>query len=115
LQGLAHRFVGDGLDHIELNELIGAHLQGPRGLTSWRWAAPPGKQVGCLGASAEALARGGLWFFACQRRQALCDKALADVAYRMAMAAEGLGHVCIGPVGAVGIDVQHDMLKSDGS
>jgi hypothetical protein len=39
----------------------------------------------------------------------LFDKALTDVAHRIAMTVEGFGHMRIRPVGAVGIHVEQDM------
>ena len=40
------------------------------------------------------------------RLQTLFDKALTDVAHRIAMTVKGFGHLRIGPVGTVGIDVE---------
>jgi hypothetical protein len=73
-------------------------------------AAPQGNQVRFFRAIQEALARGSHLLFTHEGRlQTLFDKALTDVAHRIAMTVEGLGHVRIRPVGAIGIYVAQDM------
>jgi hypothetical protein len=43
----------------------------------------------------------------------LFDKALTDVAHRIAMTVQGGGYVRIGPVGAVGVHVEQDVGMLD--
>jgi hypothetical protein len=88
----------------------GGCFQGPLGLSCWRLAAPQGDPVGFCGTVKEMLARRLALLFACQRcLQALCNTTLADVAHGMAVTAEGLSHMRIGPVGAIDIHLQQDM------
>jgi hypothetical protein len=92
---------------VKRDELVGQQLEGPRGL-AWRGrTAPQGNQESFFGAIEETLARGLHLLFSHQSSlEPLFDKTLTDVTDRIAMTVEGLGHVGIGPVGAVGLYVQ---------
>jgi hypothetical protein len=99
---------------MERDELVGKQLQGPLGLArGWR-TAPQGDQVRFLGPIQEALARGLDLLFADQSgRESMCDKALTDIAHRIAMTGQGGGDVRLRPVGAVGIHVEQDVSMFD--
>jgi hypothetical protein len=78
---------------------------------AWGWrAAPQGNQARFFGAIKEALTRGCVLLFAYQSgRESVFDKALTDIANRIAMTVQGGGHMVIGPVGPVGIHLEQDV------
>jgi len=99
---------------MERDELVGKQWQGPLGLARGGRTAPQGDQVRFLGPLQEALARGLALLFADQSgRESLFDKALPDIAHRIAMTVQGGGDVRISPVGAVGSHVEQDVGMLD--
>jgi hypothetical protein len=67
-----------------------------------------------FGAIQEALARGrGLLFAHQSGRESLFDKALTDVAHRMAMTVQGCSYGLIGPGGAMSVHVEQDVGMLD--
>jgi hypothetical protein len=78
---------------------------------AWGWrAAPQGNQARFFGAIKEALTRGCVLLFADQSgREPAFDKALTDIANRIAVTVQGGGHMVIGPVGPVGIHLEQDV------
>ena len=57
---------------------------------------------------------GAAAFYALRPASSPCsNKALADVAYRIAMTVQGVGHLGIGPVRPVGIHLEQDMGMLD--
>jgi hypothetical protein len=95
---------------VEGDEVVSKPREGPRGLALGGRAAPQGKQARFLGALKEALPRGGVRLFAYQSgRESVFDKALTDMANRMAMTVQGGGPMVIGPVGPVGLHPEHDV------
>jgi hypothetical protein len=107
LARLPHRFIRDGLHPVEGHKWLGEPLRGSLDLACGRLAALQGNHVRFLSAIQGALARGLHWLFTHQGSlQTVFAKVRTDVAHRLAMTLEGVGHVRSGPGETRGIHVE---------